>query len=360
MRTSDFERYVEACNYPGEIDKVAVEKHLKEYLGALGIKKEVVQIDDLLNMEIYPDLLDSVKSILLDLEKRNPSYFGEAARAALAALDALDALRRFAAWCVQYTGWYSWRWELSWLVTSFLGAQQTQNEKVRSWSRPLFEAFVSGAWFLYWTENTLYWVAKPTMHYEEVDGEKRLHNEYSAAIESDVENMYYWHGVLVPAFVVVKPDWITIKHIASEENAEVRRVMIERYESAKYVGAYIHDSGAQVLHKDEYGILYRQELDGDEPIVMVRLLNRTPEPEGNLSSAEALEIFGEAAWRVKNYPPQCRWKEYYKRVHPELRPMWGMREGSPIFGNRQPMTARAAVASTRGLYADQYFPEESS
>lgn len=247
------------------------------------------------------------------------------------------------------------------MASIYIGARQTQNVNVQAWSKPVFDAFVAGAWFLYWTENTLYWVAKPVMHHEVVDGEKRLHNDSYAAIESDAENIYFWHGVMVPAFVVTYPEWIKINHIESEENAEVRRVMIERYESVRYTGAYLHDSGAREVQRDEYGILYRKDLDGDEPIVMVRLLNRTPEPEGNLSAQEALDIFGEAAWRVKEYPEDCRWKEYYKRVHPELRPMYGNdAEGSPIFGDPQKMTARAAVASTRGMYAEQYYPEFSS
>lgn len=43
-------------------------------------------------------------------------------------------------------------------------------------------------------------------------------------VTGHVENLYFWHGVLVPAFVVVKPEWITVQHIETESNAEVRRV----------------------------------------------------------------------------------------------------------------------------------------
>jgi hypothetical protein len=81
---------------------------------------------------------------------------------------------------------------------------------------------------LYWTDTTVYWVAKPTVHVECFDNIRRLHSESHAALESDVENLYFWHGVLVPAFVVTRPEWITIEHVRKEENAEVRRVMIER------------------------------------------------------------------------------------------------------------------------------------
>jgi hypothetical protein len=35
-------------------------------------------------------------------------------------------------------------------------------------------------------------------------------------------------------------------------------------------------------------------------------------------------------------------------------------DGHPVFGNPQALTAKAAVASTRGLYAEQYYPEHAS
>jgi hypothetical protein len=116
-----------------------------------------------------------------------------------------------------------------------------------TWSLPLFEAYCAGAWMLYWTPNTLYWVAKPTVHVETVDGQRRLHNEDYAALESDVENLYFWHGVLVPAFVVVRPDWITVDHIKQEDNAEARRVMVERMGWDRFVA----ESQTKVIHADE-------------------------------------------------------------------------------------------------------------
>jgi len=141
----------------------------------------------------------------------------------------------------------------------------------------VFDAYLSGAWILYWTDETLYWVAKPTVHTEIVNGRKRLHRSDGPTLECDIENLYFWHGVMVPAFVVVKPEWITIKHIETEENAEVRRVMIERYGPARF----LVDSGAKQIAKDDYGALYRKEVLGDEPIVMVKVVNSTAEPDGS-------------------------------------------------------------------------------
>ena len=47
--------------------------------------------------------------------------------------------------------------------TTWLGAR---DERVAAWSKPLFDAFVAGAWLLHWTEDTLYWAAKPAVHLE--------------------------------------------------------------------------------------------------------------------------------------------------------------------------------------------------
>ena len=331
--------------YCGVCDSRIVEIKVVEYILALGVKRAIVRLESGWQLADHPSLDRSVNAILDDCVKRNPSArtAALAARAALNALDALDArdardaldardardardaldaldardaraardallsgLQRFAAWCIQCNGWW-WRWDLSWITATAFGARQIDKPTVSVWGEPLLEAYVAGAWLLYWTDDTLYWVAKPTVHKDV--GIRRLHHSSGPALESDVENLYFWHGVLVPAFVVVRPDWITVKHIDSEDNAEVRRVMLERYGWERY----ITDCGAKPVHKDAYGELYRRELPNDEPIVMVRVMNSTPEPDGSV-------------------------KPYMLRVPPDIR------------------TAHAAVAWTFGLKAREYRP----
>lgn len=203
----------------------------------------------------------------------------------MAAMDATDAmaaissLHRFAQWCLQSTGYWGWYWrfEMSVMAAFHIGAVQLGREEVKKWALPCYEAFLAGCWFLHWTEDTLYWVAKPTVHVERLENGRRLHNDKGAAVESDVENLYFWHGVLVPAYAVVRPDWITVKEIQAEENVEVRRVLMERYG----LGRYLEDSGAKKIHADELGELYRTDIPGDEPLVMVKVMNSTPEPDGS-------------------------------------------------------------------------------
>jgi hypothetical protein len=81
---------------------------------------------------------------------------------------------------------------------------------------------------------------------------------------------------MVPAFVVVRPDLITTDHIAKEENAEVRRVMMERYGYERY----LIDIGAKREQADDFGELYRVARPGDSDLVMVRVINSTAESDG--------------------------------------------------------------------------------
>lgn len=167
------------------------------------------------------------------------------------------------------------------------------------------------------------------------DDRGRLHNTTGAAVGyPDGFALYAVHGVRVAADIITNHESITIERIAGESNAEVRRVMIERYGVARY----LMDSGATIVNHDGVGILYRHVIPNDEPIVMVRVLNSTPEPDGVMTRDEAIEIFGSAAKAAAGMPATTRWKEYMIRVNPAVR------------------TAREAVAWTFHMPADEYVP----
>jgi len=142
------------------------------------------------------------------------------------------------------------------------------------------------------------------------DDRGRLHNEAGAALlYPDGWGIWAIHGVRVARRVVEQPDTITVAEIEAEQNAEVRRVMVERYGQARY----LMDAGAKAIGTDDYGTLYRKELSGDEPILMVKVVNSTAEPDGTF-------------------------KDYFLRVPPTIK------------------TAREAVAWTFGKTADEYAP----
>jgi hypothetical protein len=119
-----------------------------------------------------------------------------------------------------------------------------------------------------------------------VDDRGRLHSANSPAMSyPDGYAIHAWHGIRVPPDVIEQPEGITLARIEREENAEVRRVMMERYGYERYIQdchAKVVDSlpadcpikglrSARLLVKD---------VPDDEPIVFVDLLNSTPEPDG--------------------------------------------------------------------------------
>ena len=70
---------------------------------------------------------------------------------------------------------------------------------------------------------------------------------------------------------------LTAAGITAERDVEVRRVMLERYGAERY----LRESQAAPVQRDARGELWRAELADDEPLVMVRVVNRTPEPDGS-------------------------------------------------------------------------------
>ncbi len=89
-RHPDFDRYVEACNYPGRIDPPEVERHLRAYVAALGIQRDVVQIKRGWQLEELPDLDRTVREIASKV-KGSASRAARAASAASEARAAIDA-----------------------------------------------------------------------------------------------------------------------------------------------------------------------------------------------------------------------------------------------------------------------------
>lgn len=173
--------------------------------------------------------------------------------------------------------------------------------------QPSLDLIKSCGWFVL-TEDQAYISARP--EYFKFDEQNRLHCETGAAVRyPDGFSVFAIHGVRVPEKIVLAPQSITASEIESEENTEVRRVMIERYGQKRY----LKDSGAVEVHRDDFGVLYRKKLPGDEDLVMVKVLNSTPEPDGSF-------------------------KDYFLRVPPTME------------------RARQAVAWTFGKEEDEYAP----
>lgn len=121
--------------------------------------------------------------------------------------------------------------------------------------------------------------------------------------------LHAWRGMPVPAEFLSGLASLTPERIRTEENAELRRVMLEFYGYDRYLA----ESGARPVHRDGTGVLWRIALADDEDVTMVEVVNSTPEPDGTH-------------------------KTYWLRVPPETR------------------TAREGVAWTFGLDAEAYAP----
>jgi hypothetical protein len=148
----------------------------------------------------------------------------------------------------------------------------------------------------------------------EHDDRGRLHSGSAPAVRyASGWGLWFWHGVSVPRIAIDGADTLPVRRIEEAANVEVRRVMIERYGQVRF----LRDAGATLVHEDERGKLWRKEMQGDEPLVMVQVRNATPEADGSS-------------------------KEYFIRV-------------PPYFSN-----ASAAVAWTFGLTARTYRPHVES
>lgn len=157
------------------------------------------------------------------------------------------------------------------------------------------------------------------------DRGSRLHSVGGrpSIVYSDGREGWHWHGVQVRKEVVTDPAKIRLSWIREERNAEVRRVMIERFGMERYMvesGSALVDEERKVgkLWKTRAGFGDRSAWNGrEEAIVMVQVTNSTPEPDGTF-------------------------KDYWLRVPPGM------------------TSARAAVAWTFGMSAKEYRPAQES
>src|SRR6266498_2679357 len=112
-----------------------------------------------------------------------------------------------------------------------------------------------------------------------LDEDRRLHNDTGPAILCrDGWAVWAVHGVRVARRVVEAPGTLTVEQISGEPNVEVRRIMIDRLGADRYLAC----AGAKLVDDDgEWGKLWHLELSGDEPLVMVEVVNSTPESDGS-------------------------------------------------------------------------------
>ena len=113
------------------------------------------------------------------------------------------------------------------------------------------------------------------------------------------------NGVRVPDEIIENPQSITANRIEDEQNAEIRRVMLELFGLERF----LRESGAKRVHQDRFGELYERSLGGRD-YRFVRVLNSTPEPDGTHKSyvlsvpATVLTAHEAVAWTFNLRPEQ--------------------------------------------------------
>ncbi|GAB2702095.1 hypothetical protein GCM10010442_20290 [Kitasatospora kifunensis] len=189
---------------------------------------------------------------------------------------------------------------------AWLAAQEAAGELDGELAGLAQVARAAGWWWPY--EEVVLLTERPTeLHRDEAGRLDRA--DGPALAYPDGFALHVWRGMPVPADFLAGLAGLTLDRIQAEENAELRRVMLEHYGYDRY----LTDTGAEPLHRDETGVLWRIQLPDDEPVVMVEVVNSTPEPDGTS-------------------------RTYWLRVPPRTR------------------TARAGVAWTFGVPEEEYQP----
>jgi hypothetical protein len=156
----------------------------------------------------------------------------------------------------------------------------------------------------------------------------------------DGTRLWYVRGIQIDdgdAVIAGDRAGLTAARITGESNAERRRVLVELYGRERY----LRDAGAARIDVDyapagglwasptdlRYRALWRLEQRDDEPIVLVDVINQSPEPLGLPADGEAYLFIGARTF-----------KRYFLRVPPEM------------------ITCAEAIAWTCGKTAETYVP----
>lgn len=139
------------------------------------------------------------------------------------------------------------------------------------------EAFEAGAWQINASGNQVIIILIPSIR---VDDRNRLHSETGPALKMLNLNEYNWHGTIVPEHVITRPGSITLHEIMNESNITLRRIKLERFGE----GRFVQEAGVVMIDRETFNgreyFLYRHITIDDEPLLMLKVTNATPEPDG--------------------------------------------------------------------------------
>jgi len=307
-----YDRYVKACDFCQAVDRPKIRKSLLRWWQGVS------------DLEVQVAFVETEAEVAEAARDARAAWVAGDARAAWVARDARAAGAARAAWVARdaraagaaraaRAAWAAWAaGDFSYYALAAL-AQADEHPVAEKWL-PFLEAFEAGAWLLFVGEDTLYIATIPEV--VKMNDQVRLHCEDGPAFVWRDIARYWWHGFQVPEQVIVKPETLTVSQIEAELNAEVRRVMVERYGHARF----IQDAGAWLVDEHpQFGRLWRADAPDDEPLVMLEVKNATLEPDGTrkmywLRVAPGCQSAQQAAaslWRDENGNPVfADWHDY--------------------------------------------------
>lgn len=130
-----------------------------------------------------------------------------------------------------------------------------------------------------------------------------------ALVTGDAHEIYAMKGTLLSRDTVLAPSRQQLRDIELEPDTNARAIMIERFGLERY----LREAGMLLWNQDEFGELYYRPQMQDDPLLLVKVRNSTPEPDGTI-------------------------REYVLRVPPHV------------------ATAREAIAWTFGMTEAEYAP----
>jgi len=145
-------------------------------------------------------------------------------------------------------------------------------KRVRLWS----EIAKSCYW---WAphETTCFVSDRPTEIH--LDARERLHNLKGAAMAfSDGWSLYAIHGNAVSERLAIRPEEATLEDLPLDSDLEVLHATIELLGHERFLAA----AKAELVQEDDFGRLHLVQVHDYEPLLMVEVVNATPDLDGKV------------------------------------------------------------------------------